>query len=611
VNSLNEKLIEIITRQKKEVLTINMLKRSTRYLFNNRQRFASSSTKLYQKNSTSRFFSTINYRQQATTTEEAIERESIEFDVLIVGGGPSGLTAAIKLKQLSPELNVCLIDKGESIGAHTLSGACMEPRSLYELFGKDDLEGAPLHTPATKDKIYFMTEKHAIPLPNIPQMHNEGNYIISLGQMGKWLSKRAEELGVEIYTGFPGADVLYNEKGEVKGVVTADQGIAKDGSIKDTFQPGMELHAKMTMFAEGCRGSLTKKLYANPQFNLREGSMPQTFGLGLKEVWEVDNELFEKGLVSHGFGWPLQNTYGGSWMYHYEQNKISVGFVIGLDYTNPTLSPYQEFQRFKHHPKIAPYFKNGKCIAYGARTLVEGGYQSLPSKLAFPGGVLVGDTAGFLNMPKIKGIHTAMKSGMLGAEAVHEAFQKGSNFADTYNERFKSSWLHEELYKVRNMRQYWQFGTIPGMILSGLDSIFLRSNTPWTLKMTHSDNEMTKKLDQVTPIKYPKPDGVLSFDLLTNLARSGTNHDHDQPAHLKVINPAVPVEVNLKEYGGPEQYYCPAKVYEFVRNDKDEPRLQINAQNCLHCKACDIKDPTQNINWTTPEGGGGPSYNIM
>lgn len=546
---------------------------------------------------------------------EGVERESIEFDVLIVGGGPSGLAAAIKLKQLAlesgNELNVCLIDKGQEIGSHTLSGACMEPRSLYELFGKDNLEGAPLNTPATKDRTLLLTEKYAIPVPTIPQMHNEGNYIVSLGQMCKWLASQAESLGVEIYTGFPAADLLYNEKGEVKGVVTADAGIAKDGSVKDTFEPGMEIHSKLTIFAEGCRGSLTKKLYANQQFKLRENCMPQTYGLGVKEVWEVDNEMFEKGSITHTIGWPLDmSTYGGSWMYHYEENKISVGFVIGLDYPNPTLSPYQEFQRFKHHPKIAPYFKNGKCISYGARTISEGGLQSLP-KLVFPGGILVGDTAGFLNMPKIKGIHTAMKSGILGAEAVYEAIQKGDTVADTYKERFESSWLYEELYKERNMRQYWQYGFVPGVILSGLDALIMRSKTPWTVKMNHSDNEMTKKIAEVTPIKYPKPDGVLSFDLLTNLARSGTNHNHDQPAHLKVINPEVPVNVNLAQFGGPEQYYCPAKVYEYVKNDKDESRLQINAQNCLHCKACDIKDPTQNINWTTPEGGGGPNYNIM
>lgn len=555
-------------------------------------------------------------QQQQEQPEEPIERESIEFDVVIVGGGPSGLASAITLKKMAndagmEDFSVCLIDKGQDIGSHILSGACMEPRSLYEMFGKDDLEGAPLNNPALKDRMYLLTEKHAIRMPTIPQMHNEGNYIISLGQMSKWLSQRAEELGVDIYTGFAADDILYHEDGSVKGIVTKDAGIAKDGTIKDTFEPGMELHAKMTIFAEGCRGSLTKKLYENQQFKLRENCQPQTYALGVKEIWEVDNDMFDQGLVMHSAGWPMdQSTYGGAWMYHYDQNKISVGFVMALDYKNPTMSPYQEFQRLKHHPKFAPYLKNGKCIAYGARTLSEGGYVSIP-KLQFPGGVLVGDTAGFLNLPKIKGIHTAMKSGILGAEAVFEALKSGKNYADTYQQRFEQSWLHDELYGVRNLRQYFHYGLYPALFLSGLDTMILRGKSPWTLKHPGPDNEQTKKISEVTPMQYPKPDGVLSFDLLTNLARSGTNHNHDQPAHLKLKNKDVAVEVNLKQYGGPEQYYCPAKVYEFHTDDSGKSRLQINAQNCLHCKACDIKDPTQNINWTVPEGGGGPAYNIM
>ncbi|KAL0481932.1 electron transfer flavoprotein-ubiquinone oxidoreductase, mitochondrial [Acrasis kona] len=573
------------------------------------------------------------YRQNDESDE--VEREQMEYDVLIVGGGPSGLTAAIRMKQLAAEsgkdVSVGLIDKGQEIGSHILSGAVIDPTTLKELF-PEDWNSAPLDTKVTRDQITYLTATKHFPLPVIPQMDNHGNYIISLAQLCKWLSTKAEEAGVDIFPGFSGSKLIY-ENGDktiyadhkknyqdgkkVVGIVTGDAGIGKDGKKKDTFEPGIELRAKYTLLAEGARGSLTKVLYRNEHLNLRKKCDPQTFALGVKEIWEVDpnqNEHFENGLVAHTQGWPMdQSTYGGSWMYHYQGNRISMGFVVALDYKNPTLSPYQEFQRFKHHPFINKYIKSGKCIHYGARSLSEGGYYSIP-KLTFPGGALIGDCAGFLNVPKIKGIHTNMKSGLMGAEATFEALQQGKDEPDTYQQRFESSWLYDELYSTRNIRNYFKWGTWPGMIMSGIDSMILRSKTPWDVhNHNQTDNECTLPIKEVTKIEYPKPDGITSFDILTNLARSGTNHQHDQPAHLQLRDHDVPQKINLPVYGGPEQYFCPAKVYEYVDDEQSTigKRLQINAQNCLHCKACDIKDTTQNIDYTTPEGGGGPAYNIM
>jgi len=545
-----------------------------------------------------------------------MERESMEFDVLIVGGGPSGLSAAIKMKQLATEagqdLSVCLIEKGSEVGAHILSGAVLEPRSLNELIPDWQEKGAPLDTAVTHDKFMFLTESGQMRLPTPPQMNNHGNYIISLGNFCRWLGEQAEAMGVEVYPGFAAAEVLFNDDGSVRGVAVGDMGIGKDGEPTDAFMPGMDLLAKQTIFAEGCRGHLTKGLFDT--FNLREGKDPQTFAIGIKELWDIEPEKSKPGTVWHSVGWPLStDTYGGSFLYHLNGNQVAVGYVVGLDYSNPHLSPFEEFQRFKTHPAVRSVFEGGRRVSYGARALNEGGFQSIP-KLTFPGGCLVGCTAGFLNVPKIKGTHTAMKSGMLAAEAVFDLLNDEAATGTEpvkYADKIEASWLWSELYKVRNIRPAFAKGLWMGMGYAALDTYLLRGRAPWTFHH-HADHTSLKPAADAPKIDYPKPDNEVSFDRNSSVYLSGTNHEENQPVHLTLKDASVPIDHNLAIYDSPEQRYCPAGVYEIVRNeDGSDPRLQINAQNCVHCKTCDIKDPTQNIRWVTPEGGGGPNYPNM
>jgi electron-transferring-flavoprotein dehydrogenase len=534
-------------------------------------------------------------------------REAMEFDVLVVGAGPAGLAAAIRLKQLAPDVSVCVVEKGGEVGAHILSGAVLEPRALNELLPDWAQRGAPLTTPADEDRFLFLTETHAFKLPTPPQMNNHGNYIVSLGNVCRWLATEAEALGVEIYPGFAAADLLEVE-GRIVGVATGDMGIAKDGTSGPNWQAGMDLKASYTLFAEGCRGSLAKRLME--RFSLREGHDPQTYAIGIKELWEVPAANHRPGLVEHSIGWPLdRQTYGGSFLYHFGENLISYGFVIGLDYRNPWLSPFDEMQRFKTHPAVRGHFAGGRRISYGARALNEGGLQSIP-KLTFPGGALIGCAAGFVNVPKIKGSHTAMKSGMLAAEAVVEALQNGRPAEPaSYSEKLRASWVWQELSEVRNIRPaFAKWGMWGGLAYSALDTYAFKGRAPWTFQHTHADNTTLLRAGLAEQMVYPKPDGVLTFDRLSSVFISNTNHEENQPAHLRLRDPSVAISVNWDTFRSPETRYCPAGVYEIVGADTGNPQLHINAQNCVHCKTCDIKDPTQNIDWVTPEGGGGPSY---
>ncbi len=538
----------------------------------------------------------------------------MEYDVIIVGAGPSGLSSAIRLAQLCREHNkdykICVLEKGAEVGAHILSGAVLEPRALNELIPNWQELNAPLKTAVSQDNFYYLTTSGHYTLPTPPPMHNHGNYIISLGQFCQWLSTQAENLGVEIFAGFNASQCLYGENNEVIGIQTGDMGVNKNNQPKSSFQPGVNIYAKYTLFAEGCRGHLSQQLIH--KYQLQQHSQPQTYGIGIKELWEIPASQHQQGRVIHTVGWPLDpHTYGGSFVYHLADNLVSIGLVVGLDYKNPYLSPYQEFQRFKHHPLIASMLREGRCIKYGARALNEGGWQSIPT-LHFPGGLLIGCAAGFLNVAKIKGTHTAMKSGMLAAESIFEALNNGTPKQITgYQEKIHNSWIKEDLYPVRNLRPSFKWGLWAGLAYSAIDYYLLRGKAPWTFAH-NKDNDAIQLASQSKIIDYPKPDGKLSFDKMTSVSRANVYHDEDQPCHLHLKDPTIAINVNYKQYAGLEARYCPAGVYEFVKNPQsNDVSLQINAQNCIHCKTCDIKDPTQNICWVTPEGGGGPNYSNM